>query len=72
MAKSREDISPDLGTCLSPTMINEVIIRSVRHNPARRSWPGAYTSTRTRYEVGNVLLVASPIIDGTRHYALKL
>ena len=30
-AKSRADISPDLGTCLSPTMTNEVIIRTVRH-----------------------------------------
>ena len=41
-AKSREDISPDLGTCLSPTMTNDVIISPVRHNPARRSSPGAY------------------------------
>ena len=41
-AKSREDISPDLGTCLSPTLTNDVIIRPVRHNPARRSSPGAF------------------------------
>ena len=47
-AKSREDISPDLGTCLSPTMTNEVIIRTVRHNSARRSWPGAYITACAR------------------------
>ena len=50
--KSREDISPDLGTCLSPTMTNEVIIRPICTTP--QGGPGRVLTTRTTLRGCNV------------------